>query len=248
MGKINNKTKLVFITGASRGIGQCLAKTFAKRGYNVAFGYNKNKKLADYAAKDFSMHSIQVDIASKKSIYTAIEKTKDLFKSNIDILINNAAIAQEKPFLKITDDDWEKMLRINLRGAFLFAQAVIPAMIEKKWGRIINIASIGGQWGGYNQVHYAASKAGLISLTQSLAKLFSKHKITSNAVSPGLVSTEMSVAELKSEKGQRKVASIPLGRIATAEEIAAVATFLASEKASYITGQTINANGGMYFG
>ena len=166
----------------------------------------------------------------------------------INILINNAAIAQEKPFETITDEDWDNMMAINLRGPFILCQEVIPDMIEQGWGRIINICSVGGQLGGINQVHYAAAKAGLINLTKSLARIYSKNGITSNAVSPGLVDTDMAAQELTTPAGKEKVRNIPIGRIATAEEIANVVVFLASEKASYITGQTINVNGGMYFG
>lgn len=121
-------------------------------------------------------------------------------------------------------------------------------MLENRWGRIVNIVSIGGQWGGYNQVHYAAAKAGLINLTQSLAKIYSKYGITANAVSPGLVATDMTYAELSTEAGKEKVEKIPIGRTGTVVEIGCVVRFLCSEEASYITGQTINVNGGMYFG
>ena len=121
-------------------------------------------------------------------------------------------------------------------------------MLKRGWGRIINITSIGGQWGGFNQVHYAAAKAGLINLTRSLSRIYSGQGITTNAVAPGLVHTEMSARELESEAGKEKVRSIPIGRIATIEEVAQVVVFLASDAASYITGQTINVNGGMYFG
>ena len=120
-------------------------------------------------------------------------------------------------------------------------------MKKKKFGRIINIASIGGQWGGYNQVHYAAAKAGVINFTKSLAKLYSKFGITSNTVSPGLVMTKMSEKEINSKSGKKKIASIPVGRLGTADEISHVVKFLCSEESSYVTGQTINVNGGMYF-
>jgi acetoacetyl-CoA reductase/3-oxoacyl-[acyl-carrier protein] reductase len=140
------------------------------------------------------------------------------------------------------------MLDVNLQGAFRTTQELLPNMIEKKWGRIINITSIGGQWGGYNQVHYAVSKAGLISFTQSIAKIYSKDGITSNSIAVGLVATEMSKNELNTKAGKAKVQNIPMGRLGTKEEIAKIALFLASDDASYITGQTINANGGMYFG
>ena len=235
------KKQTVFITGASRGIGESIANIFEAKGYNVAYGYNTHKP-------DNDNFNVKVNIASRESIKNAIREIEQEFDSRVDILINNAAIAQEKDFLSITDDDWQKVLDVNLQGAFRITQEVLPGMIEKKWGRIINITSIGGQWGGFNQVHYAASKAGLISFTQSIAKIYSKQGITSNAISPGLVATDMVEHELNTEQGKEKVKNIPMGRLGTKGEIAKIALFLASKDSSYITGQTINANGGMYFG
>ena len=160
-------------------------------------------------------------------------------------MVNNAALVQEKPFEKLTDADWDRMLAVNLRGAFIVAQETLPAMQAKKWGRIINITSIGGQWGGMRQVHYAASKAGLINFTHSLARLYSGAGITANAIAPGLVATDMIAKELKSKAGKQKAAQIPMGRIADPSEVAAGVLCLASDGASYVTGQTLNINGGM---
>ena len=162
-------------------------------------------------------------------------------------MVNNGAISQEKPFDSITDSDWESMISVNLQGPFRVIQEVIPSMVENQWGRVINIASIGGQWGGFNQVHYAAAKAGLINLTRSVAKIYSKHGITSNAISPGLVATAMAEDELSTEAGKEKVKGIPINRIGTVEEIGATVVFLSQEGSSYITGQTLNLNGGMFF-
>lgn len=237
---MNNK--LVFVTGASRGIGKAIADYFTKKNILVVYGYNHTP------INNKDVFSVKVNIADRKSIKKAILSAENHFKQSIDILINNAAISQEKRFPEISDDDWENMLNINLKGAFSFVQEVLPKMIENKWGRIINITSIGGQWGGFNQVHYAASKAGLISLTQSIAKIYSSEGITSNAIAPGLVATDMSNAELQTSAGKEKLKNIPIGRLGTKEEIASIAFYLASEEASYVTGQTINANGGMYFG
>lgn len=236
------KNKLVFVTGASKGIGKAIATSFSEQGYLVAYGYHNTE------IEDNKCFSVKVDIADRESIKNAIAKSEQHFSTHISILVNNGAISQEKPFLTITDADWANMLDINLKGAFAFSQEVLPNMIAAKWGRIINITSIGGQWGGFNQVHYAASKAALISLTNSLAKIYSKDGITTNAIAPGLVATEMSATELSTEAGKEKVKNIPMGRLGSSQEIADIALFLASDKSSYITGQTINANGGMYFG
>lgn len=237
------KNKLVLVTGASKGIGKVIADYFYAQNYKVIYGYN-NTVPKDIEDKFY----VKIDISKRDSVQNAIRQIEEKFYSSIDILVNNAAMAQEKSFLDITDEDWQAMLNVNLQGAFRVTQEVLPGMIENSWGRIINITSIGGQWGGFNQVHYAASKAALINFTQSIAKIYSKDGITSNSVAIGLVETDMSKNELSTKAGQDKVNNIPIGRLGTKEEIAKIVFFLASDDASYITGQTINANGGMYFG
>jgi len=224
--------RLALVTGGTRGIGEAISDALSRSNFVVS----------TYHEREVS-HGLQVDIGSRESIRDLLDKA-----GFPDILVNNAAISQEKPFEEITDSDWDHLLSINLGGAFRLCQECIPKMVERGWGRVINITSIGGQWGGFNQVHYAAAKAGLINLTQSLARIYSQYGVTVNAVSPGLVNTEMSGPELETEAGGEKVRNIPIGRIALPEEIASVVGFLASVDASYITGQTINVNGGMYFG
>jgi NAD(P)-dependent dehydrogenase (short-subunit alcohol dehydrogenase family) len=244
--------KIVLVTGGSRGIGRSIALRCAKEGASLALTYNVNRELAEEVVGAIRSEGgkaigIQASIEERSSASRAIAETKRAL-GPVDILVNNAAIAQEKPFHTITDMDWNQMLAVNLGGPFICCQEVLPDMLKQNWGRIINISSIGGQWGGFNQVHYAASKAALISLTRSLARIYSGQGITTNAVAPGLVSTEMSAAEIDSAAGREKLRNIPIGRIATGEEVANVVAFLASEAASYITGQTMNVNGGMYFG
>lgn len=243
---MKSKNKVVLVTGSSKGIGRNIADNFVKNGYKVVYTYN-HTTINDIVDSS-NIFKVKMNIGCRISIQKALKNAKDYFKQDIDVLINNAGIAQEKSFLTITDEDWQNMLNINLQGAFILTQELLPNMIEQQWGRIINVTSIGGQWGGFNQVHYAASKAGLISFTQSIAKVYSKYGITSNAISPGLIATDMSENELNTDAGKDKVKNIPLGRLGTTEEISNIALFLASEEASYITGQTINANGGMYFG
>ncbi len=245
------KDKVALVTGGSRGIGKAIVEKIAPLVGCTVFTYKKNKEKAlqikeSLNNKGYKAECLKLDQSDRDEIKAVIKETHRLF-GGVDILINNAAISQEKPFETITDEDWELMLKTNLQGPFGLIQECLPHMKEERWGRIVNIVSIGGQWGGYNQVHYAASKAGLISLTHSIAKIYSKFGITSNAVSPGLVATDMSKDELETEAGKRKVENIPLGRIATPEEIASVVAFLISDEASYITGQTINVNGGMLF-
>jgi len=236
--------RLALVTGAGSGIGKAAALALLDAGYCVACGYNANRAGAE-AIRHANAWAVKIDIASRASVKRAIAAGRKHFGRAIDIVVNNAALAQEKPFAAITDADWDRMLAVNLRGAFITAQETLPAMQANKWGRIINITSIGGQWGGMRQVHYAAAKAGLINLTHSLARLYSADGITANAVSPGLVATDMIKQELKSRTGKQKVAQIPAGRIAEPEEIAAGIVYLASDAAGYVTGQTLNINGGM---
>jgi acetoacetyl-CoA reductase/3-oxoacyl-[acyl-carrier protein] reductase len=236
--------RLALVTGAGSGIGKAAAIALLEAGYLVACGYNANRAGAE-AIRHANAWAIKIDIASRASVKRAVAASSKHFGRDIDIVVNNAALAQEKPFESITDADWDRMLAVNQRGAFIVVQETLPAMQARKWGRIINITSIGGQWGGMRQVHYAAAKAGLINLTHSLARIYSNHGITANAISPGLVATGMIKKELKSKSGRQKAAQIPAGRIAEPEEIAAGIVYLASDAAAYVTGQTLNINGGM---
>lgn len=239
--------KTVFVTGGSRGIGRAIADWFIKRDYNVIIGFYKNFEYKKSPLREKNVFSAMVDIKNRKSIIDAINISENYFKTTIDVLINNAAISQEKDFNKISDKDWDIMLATNLRGVFSFTQEVIPKMIKKRWGRIINISSVGGQWGGFNQVHYAASKAGVINFTKSIAKIYSEYGITCNCVSPGLIRTDMSNREIDSDQGIEKISTTPIKRVGEADEVASAVGFLSKHSSSYVTGQTINVNGGMYF-
>ncbi|MCP4595909.1 MAG: SDR family oxidoreductase [Neptuniibacter sp.] len=244
----SQNNKLVFVTGASRGIGRAIAEGFISSGFKVAVGYRDNKTTAESICEGKkNAIAVQLEINSRESIQKAKAIAEDFFALPISILVNNAGIAQEKPFLEITDDDWDHMLGVNLRSNFTFSQEVIPEMVKNNWGRIINISSIGGQWGGFNQVHYAAAKAGQINLTRSIAKIYSGSGITCNAIAIGLAQTDMAAREIESSEGQKKIEGIPAGRLAETSEVAETALFLASDGGAYITGQTINLNGGMYF-
>jgi NAD(P)-dependent dehydrogenase (short-subunit alcohol dehydrogenase family) len=240
--------KLALVTGASRGIGNATARALLEAGYRVACGYHAHAAGADLLRRDFAgAYAVAIDVRRRASIRRAIAATQKHFGASIDIVVNNAAIADEKPLETISDADWDRMLETNLRGPFAIAQETLPAMARNRWGRIVNVVSIGGQWGGMRQVHYAAAKAGLINLTHSLAKLYSRDGITANAVSPGLIATDMTKKELGSKAGRAKAAQIPVGRIGTPEDVAAAVVFLCSEDAGYITGHTLNVNGGLYF-
>ena len=244
--------RVALVTGGSRGIGRAIATMLATRGHAVALTYATSEQKARNAADEITRNggealAVQLVAEDRASISRAVHEVRAKLGA-IAVLVNNAAIAQEKPFLDLTDGDWDRMLAVNLRGPFGCAQEVLPDMLDRRWGRIVNISSVGGQWGGMLQVHYACAKAGLNNLTRSLAKLYSEQGVLTNTVAAGLVSTQMIANELETEAGKQKVRNIPVGRIATPDEIARTVAFLASDDAGYITGQTINANGGMYFG
>ena len=241
--------RLVMVTGGGRGIGAGLAKAFSDAGYLVAITYCSGKDNAEGLAISLGdkVAAFALDQSDPLSIKQCIAEVEIHFTRCVDVLINNGAIAQEKPFCEITADDFTTMMNTNLRGPFLLTQACIPAMQRQGFGRIINIGSIGGQWGGFNQVHYAAAKAGLINLSRSVANTYSSDGIRANTIAVGLVATEMTENEINTIAGKQKSAAIPVGRLGTVEDIAGIALFLASPQSDYLSGQTLNANGGMYF-
>lgn len=245
------KGMTALVTGSSRGIGKAIALGLARAGANLSLTYNRNEDLAEAVLEDVRALGgraivLQLDTSKRESIRSAIAHTAATFEQ-IDILVNNAGVLQQKPFLSISDGDWQHIMDVNLKGSFICSQEVFPIMQRQGHGRIINIASSGGQLGGTLAVHYSASKAGIISLTKSLARIGAPN-ILVNCISPGLIDTDMTQVEISSLEGKEKILQIPLKRPGLAEEVAKVAVFLASDQSSYITGQTINVNGGLYLG
>jgi len=240
------KGKTAIITGATGGIGKAITLLFHQEGANVVICYNKNKKEAENLHKKLENSiTCQLDLNNSESISDVISKSHKQFNS-IDILINNGAFLSQKPFETIEEEEWDYTLSVNLKAPFLMCQKVIPYMKKQNHGRIVNISSIGGQWGGNLAIHYAASKAGLISLTKSLSKIYSKDNILTNCIAPGLIDTKMIANEIKTKEGKEKINQIPIKRIGTPQEVAKTALFLVSDDSTYVTGQTINLNGGMY--
>ncbi len=239
-------TRIALVTGGSRGIGAGIVRALAATGHRVAIGYHERREEAEALARAVGDgFPVRLELADPEGVQAACDEVAAELGAP-QVLVNNAAMAQEKPFLELDEADWQRMFSVNLFGAVRCIRAVLPVMLRRRFGRIVNVASIGGQWGGVNQLHYAASKAALINLTRSLARLFSGQGVTTNAIAPGLVATEMSAAELASEAGRARVAGIPAGRLGTPGEIGAAVAFLASDAAGYVTGQTLNLNGGMY--
>ena len=244
---MQNEQKVAVVTGASRGIGAATAVALAEAGFAVAVLYRTNRVLAETCVQKIrenggTAHAYAVDVtdsAAVKIVTAQIEK--DL--GAVSVLVNNAGISEQKLFTDITDSDWEQMLAVHLNGAFYMTRALVPAMVHRKYGRIINIASMWGETGGSCEVHYSTAKAGLIGLTKALAKELAPSGITVNAVSPGAVETDMMRA-LGEEVCKSVAEETPVGRLAHPQEIADAICFLASEKAAYITGQVLSVNGG----
>ena len=247
MGEFTGKVAL--ITGGSRGIGRACALAFAKRGAAVAIGYASNQAAAAetlelIAGAGTKGTAIQFDVADGSAANEAVNKVI-AEHGRIDVLVNNAGIAVDGLVMRIKDEDWDRQLNANLRGAFALIRAVARAMMKQRQGVIINIVSVVGETGNAGQAAYSASKAGLIGLTKSVAKELGSRNIRVNAVSPGFIETDMT-SELSAQVKTRMLDSIPLGRLGTPGDVANAVAFLASDAASYITGEVLKVNGGMY--
>ena len=242
--------RVALVTGASQGIGRAIAIRLAAEGAQVALAARNQEKLAEVAAEIAAVggiaRSFALDMASEESIKACAKEVIAHF-GKIEILVNNAGITRDTLSLRMRRHDWDDVLTTNLTGAFLLSQACISSMLKARWGRIINITSVVGETGQAGQANYAASKAGLIGLTKSLARELASRAITVNAVAPGYIATAMT-AILNDEQKTAMTSQIPLGRAGTDAEIAAAVAFLASEDAAYITGHTLDVNGGMYMG
>ncbi len=240
--------RIALITGASRGIGRACALELVRAGYRVALAARQTDKLEEVAAEvraaGGEAYVVALDLASQESIKAGFAKVSAEF-GRIEVLVNNAGMTKDNLALRMKADDWNLVLQTNLSGAFFCIQQVISPMMKERWGRIINIASVVGQSGNPGQANYVASKAGLLGLTKSLAQELASRNITVNAVAPGFIETDMTNV-LKDEQKARITQAIPMGRIGRAEEVAAAVRFLASDEASYITGNVIDVNGGMY--
>jgi 3-oxoacyl-[acyl-carrier protein] reductase len=242
--------KVALVTGASQGIGRAIALDLAKHGATVALAARSLDKLESVAAEITSVGGtakpFALDVTSEDSIKSCAKAVLANLGS-CHILVNNAGITRDGLALRMKLADFDDILRANLTGSFLLTQAVISSMMKARWGRVINITSVVGETGAAGQANYAASKAGLIGLTKSLAREFASRNITINAVAPGFISTAMTDA-LTDDQRAGILAQVPLGRYGTVDDIASAVTFLASDAAGYITGHTLDVNGGMYMG
>ena len=233
--------RVAFVTGASRGIGRATALALCQSGFDVVAAATTIEEDREIVAQ---MAAVNLDLRSVDSIKAAFGRAVKE-KGRVDVLVNNAGVTRDGLAVRMKHADWDVVLKTNLEGAFLAIQQVLPGMMRNRWGRIINISSVVGQAGGPGQVNYAASKAGLIGMSKSLAQELGSRAITVNVVAPGYIATDMT-KDLAEERKQKIMAAIPLERMGTPEDIAAAVKFLASEEAGYITGQVLAVNGGMY--
>jgi 3-oxoacyl-[acyl-carrier protein] reductase len=239
--ELTGKTALV--TGGSRGIGRAAAVALAKAGADVAVNFNHREAEAravcgEVEAAGRRALAVKADVSKTAEVARLVETVEKALGS-IDILVNNAGISRPQPLSKITEQDWDDILTVNLKSMFLVTQEVLPGMRQRKWGRIINLSSVAAQLGGVIGPHYAASKAGAIGLTHSYADLLAKEGITANAIAPALIETEMITSNPKARPDR-----VPVGRFGKVEEVADVVVMLATN--GFITGQTISVNGGWY--
>ena len=238
--------KVVLVTGGSRGIGRACAVAFAKAGATVVISYAGNEAAAAEAVALAGPNArrMKFDVADTAACAAAVDEVVK-GAGRLDVLVNNAGVAIDGLAVRVKDDDWDRTLDTNLKGAFALCRAAARPMMKQRSGAIVNLTSVVGETGNVGQAAYAASKAGLIGLTKSLARELSSRNIRVNAVSPGFIDTDMT-AGLNAELKAKMTEGIPLGRLGSSDEVARAVLFLASDAASYVTGEVLKVNGGMY--
>ena len=246
---MNNETPTALVTGGSRGIGRAIAQTLARDGFQVILTYVSRPEEAESAAAAIveaggQARACKLNVGDPQSVTDFFaNEIKD--KVNLAVLVNNAGITKDGFLVRMKDEDFDAVMNVNLRGAFICTREAARIMSKKRYGRIVNISSVVGQMGNAGQVNYASAKAALLGLTKSCAKELAARNITVNAVAPGFIETDMT-ASLTDEVRAEYARAIPLKRMGTAQEVADAVAFLASDKAAYITGQVLAVNGGMY--
>lgn len=243
--------KAAFVTGGSRGIGAAIVAALADAGAKVAFTYRDRadaaeKVAAGVKARGGTAIALKMEVTDRTAVRAALRSAEKEF-GRLDVLVNNAGINKPTDFDQISDADWDEILSVNLKGPFVCSQEALPLLAKHGKGSIINVGSVSGQYGGPRTAHYAASKAGLISLGQVIARFGAAKGVRCNTVSAGLIASEMADAGMASPAVQEASKKIVLGRMGTPAEVASVVVFLASDASSYITAQTLGVNGGLYF-
>ena len=250
MSRFSLAGKNAVVTGGSRGIGRAIALGLAEAGADVVLTFRENRGEAEKTAKQIEglgrrALALQMDVTKRASVAAAAKAVRGF--GPISILVNNAGINKPTDFDSVTDEDWDTILATNLRGPFVCAQTFLPLLAEAGGGSIVHIGSVSGQYGGPRTAHYAASKAGLISLAQVIARFGAAKNVRSNTVAAGLIASDMAAAGMAAASVQKAAEGIILKRLGLTREVADAVVFLASDASSYITAQTINVNGGLYF-
>ena len=245
---LNLEGHVALVTGASRGIGRAIALRLATEGVKVAVNYNSGaapaQVLVDHiAAEGSEAEAIQADVSDETQVKAMVAQVRKKW-NRLDILVNNAGIRRDRLLMRMTTQEWDDAINVNLRGAFFCIKAVLPAMVRQRRGRIINMSSVVGVAGNPGQANYAASKAALIGLTKSVAKEVARRNITANALAPGYILTGM-VEELSEDLKAQVLARVPMNRLGVPEDVAGLVAFLCTDEASYITGQVIRVDGGL---
>ncbi len=240
--------KNVLVTGGTRGIGRSIVEAFAKAGYRVAFTFRSsvdeaNALVEAFRADGVEAMALQSDAASTEQAAAAVSSVIDAWGS-LDVLVNNAGVTRDNLMIRMSEEDWDTVITNNLKSVFNFCKAAYRPMMKQRAGRIINISSVVGVTGNAGQTNYSASKAGIIGFTKSLAKELGSRGVTVNVVAPGFVATDMT-ADLRDASAEAMIAAIPLKRVGVPEDISAAVLFLASDGASYITGNTLLVDGGL---
>ena len=244
--KLNGKRAVV--TGGSRGIGRGICLALAAEGAQVTLTYSSQVDAADSVVNEIggNAKACQMEVRDRASVHQAMMDAADAM-GGIDILVNNAGINNPTDFDQITDEDWDDILAVNLKGPFVCIQEALPFLRKSGSASIVNIGSVSGQYGGPRTAHYAASKAGLISLSQVAARFGAEHNIRSNTVAAGLIASDMAAAGLDSPQVRKAAEAVLLNRLGTVDEVARAVVFLASDDSAYVTAETLNVNGGLYF-
>lgn len=246
---LENKNKVVLVTGSSRGIGRSIAIGFAQQGYKVVVNYHLSKEGADSTVDEITnLGGTAVSFCADVSVREYVIEMKKFIMSTfgkLDVLINNAGINRQKTFWEISDDEWDLLMRTNVKSVFICSQEFMPLMIENKWGRIINMSSVSGDYGGPTTLHYATSKGAIQTLTKGLAR-YGAPNVLVNAVSPGIIRTEMTAKELEGKAGLEYIDKVLLKKAGDMNDVVEACLFLASSKQNYTTGHTIKINGGLY--
>jgi 3-oxoacyl-[acyl-carrier protein] reductase len=244
------KDKTALITGASRGIGKDIALALAAAGANVAVNYSSSPAKAEEVVKEIEAaggkaFAVKANVASEEEVKAMFDSVEKTFSSTVDILVNNAGITRDGLLMRMKTEDWQEVMDVNLKSAFLCTRFAVKGMMKKRYGKIINVSSIVGFMGNAGQANYVASKAGLIGLTKTAALECASRGIRVNAVAPGFITTDMTHG-LSEEIQQKMISMIPLASFGTGKDVADAVLFLAGTASDYITGQTIHVNGGMY--